>query len=146
MKKEQSAGIVVYRHDPDENKFYYLLLHYIGGHWDLPKGKLEPGETPEQAAIREVSEETGLIVKPISNFSESISYYFRDQDRELIDKNVIFFVGESQESKVTISHEHQGYDWLEIGPALDRLTYNNARNLLRMVNQFVHARHEAKNL
>jgi len=145
MKREQSAGIVVYHHDIDENKFYYLLLHYIGGHWDLPKGKLEEGETLEQAAIREVMEETGLTVEPIINFSESFSYYFRDQDRELVDKAVTFFVGMSKTQAVTISHEHQGYEWLEIGSALERLTYNNARNLIRMVNQFVHARYEAQN-
>ena len=145
MKKEQSAGIVVYYRDPENGKFLYLLLHYIGGHWDLPKGKLEEGETLEQAAMREVREETGLTVKPISNFSDSISYYFRNQDREMVDKSVTFFVGEvDNKPDVMISHEHQGYEWLEVGPALKRLTYNNARNLLSMVNQFVHARYEAQ--
>ena len=72
---------MVYHRNPDDKKFYYLLLHYIGGHWDLPKGKVEPGETLEQAAMREVHEETGLTVQPVPNFSESISYYFRNQNR-----------------------------------------------------------------
>ena len=36
-----------------------LLIHRLGS-WDLPKGKIDPGETPQQAAIREVQEETGL--------------------------------------------------------------------------------------
>lgn len=144
MKKEQSAGIVVFHRNPEDGKFYYLLLHYIGGHWDLPKGKLEPGETLEQAAMREVHEETGLHVTPIPNFSESISYFFRGPEREMIDKSVVFFAGEVEKTEIAISHEHQGYEWLEVGPALKRLTYNNARNLLSMVNQFVHARHEAQ--
>ena len=47
----------------------YLLIHRRGK-WDLPKGKLDPGETIEQCAIREVEEETGLqqpqLVKPIT--------------------------------------------------------------------------------
>lgn len=144
MKKEQSAGVVLYYRNPDKRKFYYLLLHYIGGHWDLPKGKVEPGETLEQAAMREVREETGLKVIPIKNFSQTISYYFRDQNQELIDKDVTFFVGEVDDQAVRISSEHQGYEWLEIGPALKKLTYNNARNLLSMVNQFVHARYESQ--
>lgn len=38
-----------------------LLVFYRRGSWDMPKGKIDPGETPEQAAIREVQEETGLI-------------------------------------------------------------------------------------
>lgn len=37
-----------------------LLLIFRLGHWDLPKGKLEPGEIPEEAAVREVEEETGI--------------------------------------------------------------------------------------
>ena len=144
MKKEQSAGIVVYRQDPETKKLQYLLLHYIGGHWDLPKGKVEAGESLQDAAKREVIEETGLIVLPIENFSETISYYFRDPAGNLIDKEVVFFVGESKESAITISHEHQGYEWMDVGSALNRLTYNNARKLLGMVNQFIHARLESQ--
>lgn len=37
-----------------------LLVFFRRGWWDMPKGKLDPGETPEQAAVREVKEETGL--------------------------------------------------------------------------------------
>lgn len=38
-----------------------LLVFYRRGSWDMPKGKIDAGETPEQAAIREVQEETGLV-------------------------------------------------------------------------------------
>ena len=41
-----------------ENK---LLVFFRRGSWDLPKGKIDDGETPEQAAVREVQEETGLV-------------------------------------------------------------------------------------
>jgi 8-oxo-dGTP pyrophosphatase MutT (NUDIX family) len=37
-----------------------MLFIYRRGHWDLPKGKLDPGETLESCALREVREETGL--------------------------------------------------------------------------------------
>lgn len=41
-----------------------LLCHVTGrGHWDLPKGRLDPGETPLQAALRETREETGLVLE-----------------------------------------------------------------------------------
>ena len=144
MKKEQSAGIVVYRRDKDTGKLYYLLLHYIGGHWDLPKGKVEENESLEEAASREVREETGLIVSPIKGFSETITYYYRGQERELVDKSVIFFIGETELAEITLSSEHIDSEWLEIGPAIKRLTYNNARHLLSMVNQFAHARLDAQ--
>lgn len=145
MRKEQSAGIVVYRRDQESGKFLYLLLHYIGGHWDLPKGKVEAEESLEQAAMREVFEETGLTVSPLDGFSEPISYYYRGPDRELVDKSVTFFIGEVEGNPaVRLSEEHLAFEWLEIGPALRRLTYNNARHLLSMVNQFIHAREDAK--
>jgi bis(5'-nucleosidyl)-tetraphosphatase len=143
MKKEQSAGIVVYRRDKTTGKLHYLLLHYIGGHWDLPKGKVEENESLEEAAIREVKEETGLHVTPLPNFSETISYYYRNQERDLVDKSVTFFIGGTERTDVQLSEEHLAYEWLEIGQALKRLTYNNARHLLSMVNQFIHAYHEA---
>lgn len=53
-----SAGVVVVRfmdHTP-----YYLLLRAFR-YWDFPKGLVEPGEMPLQAALREVAEETGLV-------------------------------------------------------------------------------------
>jgi 8-oxo-dGTP pyrophosphatase MutT (NUDIX family) len=42
------------------NQTGQVLLIYRRGSWDLPKGKMDPGETPEQTAVREVQEETGL--------------------------------------------------------------------------------------
>lgn len=52
-----SAGVVVVR--PDGDEWLFLLLRAFR-YWDFPKGMLEPGETPMQAALREVGEETTL--------------------------------------------------------------------------------------
>jgi 8-oxo-dGTP pyrophosphatase MutT (NUDIX family) len=54
---EISSGGVVVRRAPDG---YEVCLVSDGQHWGFPKGLIEPGETPEVAAIREISEETGL--------------------------------------------------------------------------------------
>ena len=54
---ETSAGGVVVRTTASG---YDVCLVSDGRHWGLPKGNLEPGETPEQAALREISEETGI--------------------------------------------------------------------------------------
>jgi 8-oxo-dGTP pyrophosphatase MutT (NUDIX family) len=55
--RQLSAGIIVVRAADDG--FRYLLLRAYR-HWDFPKGRVEPGETPLAAAWRETEEETGL--------------------------------------------------------------------------------------
>ena len=59
MKTEFSAGGVVYRKLNDKVEF--LVVQHSGHHrWVLPKGWIDPGETKEQTAIREVKEEAGV--------------------------------------------------------------------------------------
>ena len=50
------------------NQEHQLLVFYRRASWDMPKGKIDPGETPEVAAIREVQEETGLINLTLNEF------------------------------------------------------------------------------
>ena len=113
------------------------VLHYPAGHWDFPKGAVEKGETEEQAAIREIFEESGLHVQVfVPNFRKEIEYHYRRQDG-LAHKRVIFFLAKSDISKVKISFEHSGYDWLAYEQALRRLTFENAKNVLREAEYFV---------
>ncbi|MFH2020560.1 MAG: NUDIX domain-containing protein [archaeon] len=135
MKEEISAGIVVYLNSKGERK--YLILHYEEGHFDLPKGHLEGKETPQEAAIRETKEETGLNIKIIPGFEESITYYFTDRTKNKIHKKVIFFVGKAERDKVKLSHEHVGYEWLSRDKAMEIVTYDTARDVLKKVDSFL---------
>lgn len=137
MKQETSAGIVTFYWDATQQRPLYLLLHYVSGHWDLPKGKLEPGETKEQAAHRELKEETSLEAQLSPNFEESISYIFRDRNGSMVHKDVYFFIGETHSQQVTISREHQGFIWLPIGEALQQLTFENARRMVQAAHEVI---------
>lgn len=53
----------------------------FAGLWEFPGGKIGPGESPEQAAVREVGEETGLTVEPIHRLGEIRT---RQGERELV--------------------------------------------------------------
>ncbi len=122
---ETSAGVVVFYVGGDVE---YLLLHYPSGHWDFPKGLVEPGETLEEAALREVREETGLEVELLPGFREEVEYvYFRGVK---IRKRVVFFLGRARSREVTLSWEHVGYLWLTFDRALARLTYETSRRVL----------------
>ena len=137
MIQEHSAGIIVY-HIDQYNQKTYLLLHYISGHWDLPKGKLEVGETEEQAAVRELKEETGLTGTIIPGFKQALSYIFKNRDGSIVSKDVVFFTGPVTDQKISLSDEHIGYKWLPLNEALQQLTFKNAQQLLKMADQ-VHA-------
>jgi 8-oxo-dGTP pyrophosphatase MutT (NUDIX family) len=132
-KVERSAGFLIYRDSPAgaPPQREYLLLDY-GKYWDFPKGHLERGETDLQAAIRELKEETGLESVAIDpDFSREIKYFFRVRKAGLVSKTVIFFLAKADGSPVKISDEHVGAEYLEYPQALKRLTYANARQLLR---------------
>lgn len=136
MKKICSAGVIVYR--INESVIEYLLLHYLGGHWDFPKGKMEPGETKQETALRELHEETGIITTLDSHFEESFNYIFRDRDRIVTEKTVYFFLSQvGLDQKVKLSFEHQLYSWLDFDQAMYRLTYDNAKKVLEKAQEYI---------
>jgi bis(5'-nucleosidyl)-tetraphosphatase len=138
MIEERSAGAVVFYQDPSRrSEFLFLGLHYPAGHWDFPKGAVEKGETEEQAARREIREETGLKIDSfVPNFRRTIDYHYR-RSEGLSHKQVVFFLARTDRKDVKISFEHSGYDWLTLDQALKRLTFENARNILREANGFL---------
>lgn len=135
MKHIHSAGIITYT--IDNNTILYLLLRYTAGHWDLPKGKIEPGETREEAALRELMEETGLTAELDNDFEETISYIFTDYDKHLAQKNAYFFIGRTTNTQINLSDEHTDFKWLPYKDALKQLTYDNARTLLKKANKYI---------
>ena len=131
MPREISAGAVVFRKTKHGPKF--LLLHYTLGHWDFPKGNIEKGEGEQDTVCREIEEETGIKrITFIDGFREIIKYYYKWKG-EGIFKIVVFFLVTTRKKKVSISHEHQGYDWLAYEDALKKLTFKNSKEVLKKV-------------
>ncbi len=139
MKNEYSAGIITYYNEivNDQIQRNYLILHSRRGYWDLPKGKLESSETNEEAAVRELREETGLTVEVHPGFEQKLSYIFKDHTNELVYKTVTYFVGKASTKEVTLSSEHLYFKWLPLREAVKQLTYTNAQQILRMADKFL---------
>lgn len=116
---------------------YYLLLLYSAGHWDFPKGGIEEGETEVEAVVREVYEETGIReIELIDGFRQTIQYSYKSQQGE-VRKSVVFYLAKTGTFDVRLSHEHKGYAWLKYEDAMDQLTYNTAKSVLRVANVFL---------
>jgi bis(5'-nucleosidyl)-tetraphosphatase len=136
---EKSCGVIVFRMNGETKEF--LLLHYPGGHWDFPKGHVEKIDASEQAtALRELDEETGIkTVTFLEGYREPMYYEFNRGPRERVKKVVVYFLAETAEVEVNISFEHKNFEWLPYGAALERLTYENARDLLRKADHHLMA-------
>ena len=135
MIKEKSAGTVLFTQESSENLF--LLLNYPGGHWDFVKGKIENHESPEQTVIRETKEETGIVdIEFIKGFKENIEYSFKF-DGDIIQKEVVFFLAKTNTKKIELSYEHLDYVWLDFTNALNKITYDNAKNVLTKAKNYL---------
>ena len=122
---EHSCGIVLFH-----AKKILLLKYKGGGHWDFPKGHIEKGESETETTLRELREETGISnVKLFSNFREKIEYFFR-RGRSIIKKQVIYFLGETEENDITLSHEHTDFIWANPDDALNIVTYQKSKSIL----------------
>jgi 8-oxo-dGTP pyrophosphatase MutT (NUDIX family) len=131
---ETSSGGVVFRRI--EEVPHFLLIRDPYQNWGLPKGHIEGAETPAEAALREVSEETGLDTLEIVAELPTIDWYYRDQGR-LIHKFCHFFLVESEAGEPTPQLDEGITDciWEPFPAALQTLSYANAREVLRAAGQ-----------
>lgn len=129
---EISAGGVVYRRN-EAGLLQIQLIQDRYGKVSLPKGKMEPGETVEQTALREIAEETGLIgaiIKPI----DQIKYRYHDSNKGTVDKEVHYYlveaVGGSLQAQV---EEIRGVEWFDPLEAWRRQKQSGYENNNRIV-------------
>ena len=96
--------------------------------WESVHGHIEPGEEPEQAAVREVREETGLEVQRLYNVCVQPFYLHRAQAVELA---VVFAAFVEPGARVRLGEEHVRSEWLAPELALERFVWPRERAALR---------------
>ena len=96
----------------------------------LPKGHPDGQETAEQAAAREVSEETGVVARLISDLGD-VEYHYERKGRR-VHKVVRFFLFEYEDGDVADhDHEIERAEWIALEDGVRRLTYEGEREMVR---------------
>jgi 8-oxo-dGTP pyrophosphatase MutT (NUDIX family) len=123
-----AAGGIVWKETPEGRKVAVIHRSRYDD-WSLPKGKLIGKESWEEAAVREVKEETGCDVQ-ITGFAGSAMYQSKG-----VPKIVLFFTMEIvRESALTDFSEVSEVLWLSPGEALGKLDYERERALLSKIS------------
>jgi 8-oxo-dGTP diphosphatase len=138
-KKQVSAGGVVFRRRRAKVE---VVLISVGAEmrWQLPKGLVGRRESPEEAALREVREETGLaceIVGPV----ETIEYWYFSKERARrvrFHKNVHFFLMRYV-SGDTADHDDEVNEvrWVGLEEAAGMLAFKSERNVLDLAREMI---------
>lgn len=81
------------------NAQHELLVFLRRGSWDMPKGKIDPGESPEQAAVREVNEETGLQHLELGNLLTHTWHTYKQKDERIL-KKTWWYAMQTSDTKV----------------------------------------------
>jgi dihydroneopterin triphosphate diphosphatase len=126
------ASLVAIREIEQDHEL--LLLRRAGtlaGEWCQIAGKIEPGETAWQAALRELEEETGLSAECL--YSADICEQFYEPERDAIALAPVFVAFVSSSAVVTLNHEHDAHRWVSFETGREMVAFGGQRRILRWI-------------
>jgi 8-oxo-dGTP pyrophosphatase MutT (NUDIX family) len=114
----------------------------------LPKGIVDPGEKPEETALREVREETGLTATPITKITDIKYVYVRSWgDQQKVFKIVSFYLlryesGEIDDVTAAMRIEVKRALWIRLDEGVKKLSYRGERDVVRRAQQYLESHPE----
>lgn len=129
--EEISAGGVVVR------KGKVAVLRKFRGDWVLPKGRLENGETKEEAALREVSEEAGVNAE-IKRYIGYVKYWYTHIEGMKVQKTVYYYYMESNDAQL-IPQREEGFIeavYMPFDKAIHLIRHNAEKNMVKKVKEY----------
>jgi 8-oxo-dGTP pyrophosphatase MutT (NUDIX family) len=141
LVEETSAGGLVVQVNGGAAEVALIARHNRAGRleWCLPKGHPETGESLQDAAVREVAEETGIQGRPLRSLG-SVDYWFSAEGRR-VHKVVHHFLLEAVGGTLSVEgdpdREAVDAEWVPLHELEQRLTFANERRLARSVSQLL---------
>lgn len=129
MSSYSHAGGLVYRHYAGATEYLIVQAKPDPRHWVIPKGHLESGESPEDAAIREIREETGVIARIVATLGV-LEFEFRGQAVTSV-IYLLEYLGH------TLSQEDRALNWGSYEETRQLLTFPDTRQMLRRARQIL---------
>ncbi len=138
MQKIKAAGGVLYRY---RDSLAEILLIKRNGFWDLPKGKVESGESIEEAAIREVEEETGVINISIRSYLCE-TYHEYDQKGESYGKTTYWYLmdanGYNGDTKPQMEEGITDTKWAHLKKAFTLAHFDNLKSVIAEASKILY--------
>lgn len=104
--------------------------------WDFPKGHIEAGESQEQAALREVEEETGVKAEIVEKVGQTEYFYYDDGEKAF--KTVVFYLMKFlEQGEATTAFEVSGTEWLKPEEVENKLTFKDTKAMWNKVKEKV---------
>jgi len=128
--REPTAGGVVFRHNQG-SELEILLIQDAKNRWTIPKGHIEPGETPQQTAKREISEEAGLYNTKIIAWLGEINFRYRRMDKLVLMTTKIYLMKALGDTNAIQKEEWMnGIKWFKFNDALNEIEYEDIGKLM----------------
>ena len=129
---ETSCGFILINYDS------VLLLQYPQGHWSFPKGHVEESDSDHfSTASRELLEETGISKVSLIDGWRSRTEYSLLLKGVPTSKQVFWYLAETDELNVKLSHEHTNYMWLIFDEAIQQVTFDQEIELLNSAKEYL---------
>lgn len=128
----------------------YLLLQRADneelypGLWQIVTGSMKKNESADKAALRELEEETGLLLKRF--WTVPIVDSFFDIRNDAVQMVPVFAAEVDAALNVRLSHEHQHFEWLAYAVARERTVWPGQRQTIEIVHEFIAGGKEAARL
>lgn len=139
-KTQISSGGVAFK---NENGVLKVALICVGGkqkRWQLPKGIIDKGETPEVAAVREVREEAGIEAE-LLKLIEKVEYWYvaaEKSEKVRFHKFVYFHLMRFKSGDVA-DHDHEVLEarWFDIDEAIEKIAFKSEKEVLKKAKDMI---------